>query len=92
MAADYNLVPTDQLFAKIEDQLNSYATNGLLDTGRFFSEVKLIINKLGIAAYDMTEAIVTLENHRAALPCNFYLLDSAWLCDSNPATTEAIIQ
>ena len=48
MAADYNLVPTDQLFAKIEDQLNSYATNGLLDTGRFFSEVKLIINKLGI--------------------------------------------
>ena len=37
-------------------------------------------------------AIVTLENHRAALPCNFYLLDSAWLCDSNPATTEAILQ
>ena len=76
MAAQYNLVPTDQLFAKIEDQLNSYTTNGLLDTGRFFSEVKLIINKLGIAAYDMTEAIVTLENHKAALPCNFYLLDS----------------
>jgi len=92
MAADYNLVPTDQLFAKIEDQLNSYTTNGLLDVGRFYSEVKLIINKLGIAAYDMTEAIVTLENHKAALPCNFYLLDSAWLCDSNPATTEAIIQ
>lgn len=93
MAAQYNLVSTDQLFAKIEDQLNSYTTNGLLDTGRFFSEVKLIINKLGIAAYDMTEAIVTLENHKAALPCNFYLLDSAWLCDANtPPTTGAILQ
>lgn len=92
MAAEYHLVPTDQLFAKIEDQLTSYTTNGLLDTGRFYSEVKLIINKLGIAAYDMAEAIVTLEDHKVALPCNFYLLDSAWLCDSNPVSTQAIIQ
>lgn len=93
MAAEYNLVQTDSLFAKIEDQLSSYTANGLLDSGRFYSEIKLIINKLGIAAYDMTEAVVTLENHRASLPCNFYLLDSAWLCDSNPpATTGAILQ
>lgn len=92
MAADYSLVSSETLFAKIEDQLSSYVNNGLLDTGRFFAEIKLIINKLGIAAYDMTEAVVTLENHRAALPCNFYLLDSAWLCDSNPASTQAILQ
>jgi len=92
MSAEYNLVPCDQIIAKIEDQLSSYTSNGTLDSGRFYAEIKLIINKLGIAAYEMVEAIVTLENHKAALPCNFYLLDSAWLCDSQPDTTEAILQ
>lgn len=91
--SDYNLVPTDSLFAKIESQLSSYTNNGLLDSGAFFAEIKLIINKLGIAAYDMVEAIVTLENHKVALPCNFYLLDSAWLCDRNSSfSTQAILQ
>lgn len=92
MNAEYKLVPTDRLFAKIEDQLSSYASNGTLDSGRFYSEVLLIINKLGLAAYEMVEAIVTLEDYKAALPCNFYLLDSAWLCDSSPQTTQAIMQ
>lgn len=89
---DYPLVPTTELFAKIEDQLSSYASNGLLDTGRFFAEVTLVINKLGIAAYDFVDAIVILDNYKAALPCNFYLLDSAWLCDHKPTSTYPIIQ
>lgn len=90
--SEYPLVPTTELFAKIEEQLSSYTGNGLLDTGRFFSEVSLCINKLGIAAYDMVDAIVTLENHKAALPCNFYLLDSAWLCDNTPVFSQPILQ
>lgn len=92
MISEYNLVPCDQIIAKIEDQLSSYASNGTLDSGRFYAEIKLIINKLGIAAYEMVDAIVTLENHKVALPCNFYLLDSAWLCDSTPEATQAILQ
>lgn len=92
MTSELNLIPTDKLFAKIEDQLSSYSANGLLDTGRFFEEIKLVINQLGIAAYQLVDAIVILENHKAALPCNFYLLDSAWLCDKNPEITQAIIQ
>jgi len=90
--SDYNLVPTTELFAKISEQLSSYSGNGLLDDGRFFSEVSLCINKLGIAAYEMVDAIVTLENHSVALPCNFYLLDSAWLCDHSPANSQPILQ
>lgn len=93
MNSEYQLVPTDELFAKIEAQLNSYSTNGLLDTNTFFSEIRWVINKLGIAAYEMVDAIATLENHKVALPCKFYLLDSAWLCDKHaPAITNPIIQ
>jgi len=40
----------------------------------------------------MVDAIVTLENHKAALPCNFYLLDSAWLCDTNKTFSQNILQ
>lgn len=90
--SDYNLVTTDSLIAKIEDQLSSYSLNGLLDTGKFYAEIKLVINQLGIAAYELINAIVTLEDHKAALPCNFYLLDSAWLCDSTPEFNTPIQQ
>lgn len=86
MNSEYNLIPTDTLFAKISDQLSVYTNNGLLDEGAFFAEVSLVINKLGIAAYEMIDAIVTLENHKAPLPCNFYMLDSAWLCDAHPVS------
>jgi len=92
MNSEFPLTTTDELFSKIEDQLSSYASNGLLDTGRFFSEVKLCINKFNIAAYEMIDAIITLEEHKGALPCNFYLLDSAWLCDNSPQSTQAILQ
>lgn len=71
-------------FSKISEQLSSYDNNGLLDTGRFYAEVRLIINILGIPAYDMTDAVVKLKDYHAQMPCDFYMLDSAWLCSNNP--------
>lgn len=88
MAGEYNLIPCDRLFARIEDKLNSYAANGVMDSGRFYDDVKFIINKLGIPAYDFTEGVVKLENYRAELPCEFYLLDSAWLCHDDCSDDE----
>lgn len=87
-----NLVTTDSLFAKISDQLSSYSASGLLDEGKFFAEVKLCANLFGIGAYEMVDAIVNVENYRVALPCNFYLLDSAWLCDTHPTYGLNILQ
>lgn len=92
MSSEYHLVRTDALFAKIEDQLQNYSSNGLLDVGSFFAEVQLVINQLGIAAYEMVDAVISLENYKAALPCNFYLLDSAWLCDNKASFQTPIIQ
>jgi hypothetical protein len=92
MISEFPMVPTDGLFAKIEENLNQYTNNGLLDVGKFFTEVKFMISKLGIAAYELTEAVIFLENHRGELPCNFYLLDSAWLCDTSRSNTLTIPQ
>lgn len=90
--SEYNLVSTEELFGKIQENLSSYTANGLLDIGRFYSEINLIINKLGIAAYTMKDAIVKLDNFKTELPCDFYLLDSAWLCDENPSFSFPIQQ
>ena len=77
--SEYNLVPTTELFGKIQENLSSYSANGLLDTGRFYSEISLIINKLGIAAYTMKDAIVKLDNFKTELPCDFFLLIPLYL-------------
>lgn len=93
MNSENGLVSCDEIFGKIELQLSQYSNSGVLDTNLFFSEVKLLISKFNIAAYELVDAIVTLDNYRAALPCNFYLLDSAWLCDMHcPPSTGAILQ
>ena len=92
MAGEFKLISTDQLFAKIEDQLNSYVANGILDVGRFYNEVKWFIQKLGIGAYDFDDAIIRVEDHKGEMPCDFHMLDSAWLCDHSQEMTYPIMQ
>jgi hypothetical protein len=92
MVSEYTMTTTDGLFGKISEQLSQYTTNGLLDTSMFFEEVRIIITKLDIAAYEMGEFIVTLEDYKTPLPCNFYMLDSAWLCDTNSVNSIDILQ
>lgn len=92
MAGEFNFISTDQIFAKIEDQLNSYSSVGILDTGRFFAETKWFIQKLGIGGFDFDDAVIRVEDHRGEMPCDFHLLDSAWLCDHSQEFTPPIIQ
>jgi hypothetical protein len=89
---EFNFVPTDTLFAKIEDQLNAYANSGILDVGRFYDEIKWCIAKMGIPAYEPTDAILKLKDYKSEMPCDFFMLDSAWLCDANPVADYIIPQ
>lgn len=82
-----NLVPCDSLFSKIEEDFSAYSANGLLDTSRFLIEVKWFIQQIGLASFEKAEGMILLEKHRAELPCDFYQLDSAWLC---APTTQSI--
>lgn len=81
---------TEPLFARIRENLSSYTALGLVDEGKFFFEVKLFINRLGISMYEMDEDIIHLKDFKGELPCNFYLLDSAWLCSRNNSSTKPI--
>jgi len=76
-------VPSDNLFSRIQEELSSYSNAGQLDVGKFYPEVRLFIQSLGIPCYDIEESLSTLTKHQIELPCNFYMLESAWLCDDN---------
>ena len=78
-----NFEPCDSLFASIEEQLRSYANNGLLDLSQFYPQIRWFISHLGLAAYEKEQGILMVEDHKAQLPCDFYMLDSAWLCDQS---------
>lgn len=74
------LKSTEPLFARIRENLSSYTALGMIDEGKFFFEVKLFISKLGISMYEYEEDLIHLKNFKGELPCNFYMLESAWLC------------
>lgn len=85
MIENFDLVPCDQLFSRIEENLSSYLNNGMLDVTRFYPEVRWFIQQMGLAVFEQKDGVLVLEKNRAELPCDFYMLDSAWLCDNSTA-------
>lgn len=81
--SEFDLIPCDSLLAKLEENLSAYTMNGLLDTEQFYPEIKWMISQLGLAVFERTSAVIRLKDYQQELPCDFYLLDSAWLCDKN---------
>lgn len=81
--SQYSLIPCDRVFSRVEKNLSSFTTNNLIDTDAFFPEIKWFIASLGLAMFEKEEVVVYLKDFKTELPCDFYLLDSAWLCDGN---------
>lgn len=75
---------TESLFAKIKEDFTSFDAASLLDDGRFHKDVKYIISLLGIKWYREAETMLDICNYRADMPSDFYLLESAWVCDACP--------
>jgi len=78
--SEFSLITCDRLFSRIEENLSSFVSNGLLDTEQFYPEIKWMISQLGLAVFEQEDAVVVVKNHSVELPYDFYLLDSAWLC------------
>lgn len=75
-----NFVPAESLFAGIQDDLSSFDANNQLDPGRWYSWVKKVVADLGIACLEYKHALLYVDNYKSAeLPCDFYILDSAFL-------------
>lgn len=72
--------PTTELFARIQSRLSSYDSQNMIDVGDFYDHVAYILNQLGAGVYRECEALVSVHNFRAKLPCNFKLWYAAYKC------------
>jgi len=81
--ADFNMISCDKLISTVEDRLSSYQANGLLDTGKFYHEIFSFVDQLKLAVYELKDAVVPVCDGKGELPCDFAILDSAWLCNKN---------
>ena len=75
----FNFVPSDQLIASVLEDLSSYDANNQLDSGRWHPWIQKVVADLGIAAFKPQHALVYIKNYQGDLPCDFVVLDSAFL-------------
>lgn len=76
-----NFRTTDIVFNRIKENLYSFDAAGLIDEGKFYTDVKYIITLLGIKWFKNCDEILEVKNYNTLLPEDFTLLDSAYKCD-----------
>lgn len=92
MHQEFELVSTEKIFARLSEELSTYSNNNLLDTGKLFPQIKWFCQILGLSVFQYDEVVLNLNNHRAELPCSFFLLDSAWLCSGGGLNSDVNTQ
>jgi hypothetical protein len=73
-------VSTDSLFARVRKRLRSYDAVGILDEGDWYYYIKEVLDRLGVAVYQESEAVLFVKNFKAPLPENFSTLYAAYKC------------
>jgi hypothetical protein len=73
----------DSLFAKVRKRLNSFDAAGILDEGDWYSHVRDVLDRLGVAVYEECEAVCMVSNFKTPLPENFSYLYAAYKCTPN---------
>lgn len=77
---------TASLFSKIKEDFKSFDNSSLIDEGRFFKDVKYILNLLGRKWYITAETILEVCDYKVELPDDFYLVESLYKCNSTIET------
>ena len=77
-------IKADSLFASVQEDLSSYDANNELDPGRWYPWIRKVVSDLGISCFEYKHALVWIKNYTSnEIPCDFYILDSAfWVSDS----------
>lgn len=84
---ELNFIDADSLIALVQEDLSSFDSNNQLDPGRWYPLIKKVVSDLGIACLEYKHGLMWVKNYKAEIPCDFYILDSAFLvntdcCDS----------
>jgi hypothetical protein len=63
--------PSDIVFGRIVEELESFNASGIIDRGIFYTYVKEVLHNLGAAVYKEDQAILDIKNSNHPLPANF---------------------
>lgn len=77
----------DQLLADVKVDFRNYELAGLIETQELIKVVRRVNYDLGLRIYSTKEKIIEIENSKARLPNDFYVLNFAMLCDSHSVRT-----
>lgn len=90
---DLEFISSETLIATIQDDLSSFDANNQLDPGRWYSWIQKIVADLGIACLEYKHSLVWVKDYKGTIECDFYILDSAFLVNTDCAPTgSGIIQ
>lgn len=76
------------VFSRIKEEFSSYENSGMLDEGLWYTDVKYILNVLGVSTYKYREDFLEICNYRAELPEDFHLLDYALKVSKTTSETD----
>lgn len=67
-------ISSEIIINNVKAMLSSYSEAGLLNEDDFYVNIKWMLNKLGLGVYVEAETILEIENYKASLPEDFYML------------------
>lgn len=81
-------VSADSLIALVQEDLSSFDANNQLDPGRWYPMIKKVISDLGIACLEYKHSLTWIKNYKAEMPCDFYIMDTAFLVEKDCCTPD----
>lgn len=77
-----NYITLDQLMASVEQDLEIYATENMIDRQRLIKVVKEVNADLGIKINKEQEVLLEIKNKKVELPLDFRYLQAIFLCEA----------
>lgn len=85
-------VSAERVIALVQEDLSSFDANNQIDAGRWYTMIKKVVSDLGISCFKPQHALVYIKDYKGELPCDFTILDSAFLVqDSCDAYSRGIV-
>jgi len=85
---ELEFISADSLIALVQEDMASFDANNQLDPGRWYPWIKKVISDLGISCLEYKHGLIYLKNYKGEIPCDFYIMDSAFLVNTDCCTPD----
>jgi hypothetical protein len=80
---ELDFISAEGVISLVQEDLSSFDANNQLDPGRWYPWIRKVVSDLGIACLEYKHALLWVKNYKVEIPCDFYILDSAFLVNQS---------